>query len=55
MSYLHSNIGVHGRLKSTKLLVDARFVVKITDIGLASLHALQRAEAQDSEQYASKC
>ncbi|XP_070837421.1 guanylyl cyclase C [Chaetodon trifascialis] len=34
MSYLHSsNIGVHGRLKSTNCVVDNRMVVKITDFG----------------------
>ncbi|XP_047426766.1 guanylyl cyclase C [Mugil cephalus] len=34
MSYLHSsNVGVHGRLKSTKCVVDNRMVVKITDYG----------------------
>ncbi|KAL6460635.1 hypothetical protein MHYP_G00306010 [Metynnis hypsauchen] len=34
MSYLHtSNIGMHGRLKSTNCVVDNRMVVKITDFG----------------------
>lgn len=34
MSYLHSsNIGIHGRLKSTNCVVDNRMVVKITDFG----------------------
>uniref|UniRef100_A0A3Q3JIQ0 Guanylate cyclase n=1 Tax=Monopterus albus TaxID=43700 RepID=A0A3Q3JIQ0_MONAL len=34
MSYLHSsNIGVHGRLKSTNCVVDNRMVVKITNFG----------------------
>ncbi|XP_062387076.1 guanylyl cyclase C [Sardina pilchardus] len=34
MSYLHSsNIGVHGRLKSTNCVLDNRMVVKITDFG----------------------
>ncbi|RXN16966.1 heat-stable enterotoxin receptor-like protein [Labeo rohita] len=34
MSYLHSsNVGVHGRLKSTNCVVDNRMVVKITDFG----------------------
>uniref|UniRef100_A0AAR2LBI6 Guanylate cyclase n=1 Tax=Pygocentrus nattereri TaxID=42514 RepID=A0AAR2LBI6_PYGNA len=34
LSYLHtSNIGMHGRLKSTNCVVDNRMVVKITDFG----------------------
>ncbi|CAH7428410.1 Gucy2c [Phodopus roborovskii] len=38
MSYLHSSkIEVHGRLKSTKCVVDSRMVVKITDFGCNSI------------------
>ncbi|XP_022699690.1 atrial natriuretic peptide receptor 1-like [Varroa jacobsoni] len=36
--FLHnSSIGFHGRLKSTKCVIDSRFVVKLTDFGLPSL------------------
>ncbi|XP_030649199.1 heat-stable enterotoxin receptor [Chanos chanos] len=40
MSYLHSsNIGVHGRLKSTNCVLDNRMVVKITDFGCNTILA----------------
>ena len=36
--FLHnSTIGLHGRLKSTKCVIDARFVVKLMDFGMPSL------------------
>jgi serine/threonine protein kinase len=39
MVFLHnSQIEYHGRLKSTNCVVDGRFMVKITDYGLRSLH-----------------
>ena len=39
MIFLHaSEIGFHGRLKSTNCVIDGRFMVKITDYGLRSLH-----------------
>ena len=36
MQYLHnsSNIGLHGRLKSTNCVIDSRWTCKITDFGL---------------------
>lgn len=38
MSFLHCGfIGFHGRLKSTACLIDARFVVKISNFGLREL------------------
>ncbi|XP_028843826.1 heat-stable enterotoxin receptor [Denticeps clupeoides] len=38
MSYLHaSNLGVHGRLKSTNCVVDNRMVVKITNFGFSTI------------------
>lgn len=46
MSYLHSsNIQVHGRLKSTKCVVDNRMVVKITDFGCHTILNPGRGEA----------
>lgn len=37
--YLHSSdIGYHGRLKSSNCLVSSRFVVKLSDYGLHSLY-----------------
>lgn len=39
LSYLHaSDIGYHGRLKSSNCLVSSRFVVKLSDYGLHSLY-----------------
>ena len=38
MEYIHkSPLKFHGRLKSSNCLLDSRWVVKITDFGLASL------------------
>ncbi|XP_026685434.1 atrial natriuretic peptide receptor 2-like [Diaphorina citri] len=35
MTYLHSSeLGVHGKLRSSNCLIDGRFVVKISDFGL---------------------
>lgn len=40
MNYLHNNyIGCHGNLKSSNCVVDSRFVLKITDYGLASFRS----------------
>ncbi|XP_054160518.1 atrial natriuretic peptide receptor 1-like isoform X2 [Oppia nitens] len=39
MIFLHNSLlDYHGRLKSTNCVVDGRFMVKITDYGLRSLH-----------------
>ena len=34
----NSSIGYHGRLKSTNCLVDNRWVLKVTDYGIARLN-----------------
>lgn len=54
MNYLHNSyIGSHGNLKSSNCVVDSRFVLKITDYGLASFRSPN--ENEDShELYASK-
>ena len=40
MAFLHNSvIGSHGNLKSTNCVVDSRFVLKITDYGLASFRS----------------
>jgi len=54
MSYLHSNLGAHGRLSSAKCLVDARFVVKISDFGLNTLLSFQKKDSTDVETRTSK-
>ncbi|KAK3526850.1 hypothetical protein QTP86_000711 [Hemibagrus guttatus] len=54
MNYLHNSyIGSHGNLKSSNCVVDSRFVLKITDYGLASFRSSN--ENEDShELYARK-
>lgn len=38
MNYIHhSNIGFHGRLKSSNCLLDNRWVLKVTDYGIVRL------------------
>ncbi|CAL8115018.1 unnamed protein product [Orchesella dallaii] len=51
MSFLHSNCGPHGRLSSAKCLVDARFVVKISDFGLHALRSFQQKEPLDLDYF----
>ncbi|XP_062898913.1 atrial natriuretic peptide receptor 2 [Mobula hypostoma] len=50
MSFLHNSIiGSHGNLKSSNCVVDSRFVLKITDYGLASF----RSSCNNEDSYAS--
>ncbi|XP_074852015.1 atrial natriuretic peptide receptor 2 isoform X2 [Carettochelys insculpta] len=45
MAFLHNSIiGHHGSLKSSNCVVDSRFVLKITDYGLASFRSSSDAE-----------
>ncbi|XP_053155991.1 atrial natriuretic peptide receptor 2 isoform X3 [Hemicordylus capensis] len=45
MAFLHSSIiGYHGSLKSSNCVVDSRFVLKITDYGLASFRQSSESE-----------
>ncbi|CAL8405941.1 unnamed protein product [Arctogadus glacialis] len=49
MNYLHNSyIGCHGNLKSSNCVVDSRFVLKITDYGLASF----RFSSENDDSYA---
>ncbi|MBN3299922.1 ANPRA protein, partial [Amia calva] len=50
MAFLHNSVIVsHGNLKSSNCVVDSRFVLKITDYGLASFRA--DADGEDSHSY----
>lgn len=41
MEYLHStNLGAHGRLKSSNCVVSGRWTLKITDFGIPHLYRL---------------
>ena len=51
MSYIHANVGAHGNLKSSNCVVDSRFVLKITDLGLHSLRGTDPDMLADSYQY----
>ncbi|KAH0617284.1 hypothetical protein JD844_015319 [Phrynosoma platyrhinos] len=45
MAFLHNSIiGYHGSLKSSNCVVDSRFVLKITDYGLASFRQSSESE-----------
>ncbi|XP_067831956.1 atrial natriuretic peptide receptor 1-like [Heptranchias perlo] len=45
MAFLHNSvIGCHGNLKSSNCVVDSRFVLKITDYGLASFRSTLASE-----------
>uniref|UniRef100_UPI00398ED8EB atrial natriuretic peptide receptor 2 isoform X1 n=1 Tax=Pristiophorus japonicus TaxID=55135 RepID=UPI00398ED8EB len=49
MAFLHNSlIGSHGNLKSSNCVVDSRFVLKITDYGLASF----RSSSDNEDSYA---
>lgn len=54
MSYLHScEVSVHGKLRSCNCLIDGRFVLKISDFGLATLTTPQEL-IKDGSYYYSK-
>lgn len=55
MAFLHNSIiGHHGSLKSSNCVVDSRFVLKITDYGLASFRS--PCDSEDTHAlYASEC
>uniref|UniRef100_A0A915DTZ4 Guanylate cyclase n=1 Tax=Ditylenchus dipsaci TaxID=166011 RepID=A0A915DTZ4_9BILA len=53
MYFLHnSEIRSHGKLKSSNCVVDSRFVLKVTDFGLAELHAMEEVSAEEMESHA---
>lgn len=48
MNFIHgSSIEYHGRLKSSNCVIDGRFMVKVTDYGLRSLHKQITANDED--------
>ena len=52
MYFLHSSeIKSHGKLKTSNCVVDSRFVLKVTDFGLAELHAMEDPTAEDLESH----
>ena len=53
MHYLHASVvRTHGRLKTSNCVVDSRFVLKVTDFGLAELHAMEEEKEEDIESHA---
>ncbi|CAK5078960.1 unnamed protein product [Meloidogyne enterolobii] len=53
MHYLHGSlIRTHGRLKTSNCVVDSRFVLKVTDFGLAELHAMEDIKEDELESHA---
>lgn len=56
MTYLHdSPLRSHGNLKSSKCLVDSRWVVKIADFGLHELKFGAEAEGQSNTDFEKQC
>ncbi|XP_063074370.1 atrial natriuretic peptide receptor 1 [Engraulis encrasicolus] len=52
MNYLHcSPLHSHGHLTSRNCVVDSRFVLKVTDFGLATLRRADSAESPDCARY----
>ena len=47
----HSDIHVHGRLRSSNCVVDNRFILKLTDFGLPTFYAEEETELIDNEFY----
>ena len=57
MQYIHSsNVKVHGFLKSSNVVIDSRWVCKITDFGLVQFKfgRKEEADAGDDSKYRSK-
>uniref|UniRef100_A0A7E4W5X2 guanylate cyclase n=1 Tax=Panagrellus redivivus TaxID=6233 RepID=A0A7E4W5X2_PANRE len=52
MYFLHNSvIRSHGKLKTSNCVVDSRFVLKITDFGLAELHGLEDTASMEVEEH----
>jgi serine/threonine protein kinase len=49
LEYIHgSRLKVHGRLKSSNVIIDGRWVCKLTDFGLITLTAGQEHDSETS-------
>ena len=57
MMYLHNSaIGSHGRLKSTNVVIDSRWICKITDYGLTHFLHGEKSDTEKTQyaEYAGK-
>ncbi|GMR50984.1 hypothetical protein PMAYCL1PPCAC_21179 [Pristionchus mayeri] len=53
MYFIHnSEIRTHGKLKSSNCVVDSRFVLKVTDFGLSTLHAMEESGIEAEGEFA---
>ena len=50
LAFIHSSdIGSHGRLRSSNCVVDSRFVLKLMDFGLPSFYESDDVYTEDNE------
>ena len=57
MIYIHNSaIGSHGRLKSTNVVIDSRWICKITDYGLTHFLHGEKSDTEKTQyaEYAGK-
>lgn len=51
MQYIHNcSLGSHGRLKSSNCLVDSRWMLKVTDFGIAKFIAKENTDTTNEQQ-----
>ena len=57
MAYIHSSpVGVHGRLKSTNVVVDSNWCCKLTDLAMPRFRAGEKGlETHTRQYYWSQC